>query len=79
MQRVSQATDLKSEKVKCSNLEHEGTLHIHLTDRPVRREKSPNLYTNISCAEDGSIVEVVQLDFGTLRKLDQQLVKAADQ
>ena len=78
MQRVSQATDLKDEEVKCSYLENEGTLHIRLTDKPVTRETSPNWHTNISYAEDGSIVEVVLLDFSKLAKLDRQLVKAAD-
>ena len=78
MQRVSQATGLKGEEVKCSYLENEGTLHIRLSDKPVTRETSPNWYTNISYAEDGSIVEVVLLDFNTLGKLNQQLVKAAD-
>ena len=78
MQRVNQATGLKSEEVKCSYLENEGTLHIHLTDKPVMRETSPNWHTNISYAEDGSIVEVVLLDFSTLGKLNQKLVKAAD-
>ena len=78
MQRVSQATGLKGEGVKCSYLENEGTLHIRLTDKPVARKTSPNWHTNISYAEDGSIVEVVLLDFSTLGKLDYQLVKTAD-
>ena len=78
MQRVSQATGLKEEGVKCSYLENEGTLHIHLTDKPVTRETSPNWHTNISYAEDGSIVEIVLLDFRALGKLNQQLVKAPD-
>ena len=78
MQRVSQATGLKGEEVICSYLENEGTLHLHLTNKPVTRETSPNWHTNISYAEDGSIVEVVLLDFSTLRKLNPQLVKTAD-
>ena len=78
IQRVSQATALKAEEVKCSYLENEGTLHIRLTDKPVTRETSPNWHTNISYAEDGSIVEVVLLDFSTLRKLNPQSVKTAD-
>ena len=78
MRGVSQATGLKGEEVKCSYLENEGTLHIRLTDKPVARETSPNWHTNISYAEDGSIVEVVLLDFSTLGKLNQQLVKAAE-
>ena len=78
MQRVSQATRLKGEEVKCSYLENEGTLHIRLTDKPVMLETSPNWHTNISYAEDGSIVEVLLLDFSTLGKLNPQLVTAAD-
>ena len=78
MQRVSQTNSLKREGVQCSYLENEGTLHIRLTDKPVTREISPNWHTNISHAEDGSIVEVVLLDFSALRKLNPQLVKAAE-
>ena len=78
MQRVSQATGLKGEEVKCSCVESEGILHSRLTDKPVTRETSPNWHTNISYAGDGSIVEVVLLDFSTLGKLNPQLVKAPD-
>jgi hypothetical protein len=78
MQRVSQATGLNSEGVSRSYLPNEGTLHIRLTDKPVLREMSPNWHTHISYAGDGSIVEVVLLDFSPLGKLNQQLVKAAD-
>ena len=77
MQRVSQATGIKGEEVNCSYLENEGTLHIRVTDKPVKCESSPNWHTNISYAEDGSIVEVVLLDFSMLGKLNQQLVKPA--
>ena len=77
MQRAIQATGFKGEEVKCSYLENEGTLHIRLTDKPVMRETSPNWHTNISYAEDGSIVEVVLLDLSTLEELKRQLVKAA--
>ena len=78
MQRVSQATGFKSEGVSCTYIPNEGTLHIRLTDKPVMRETSPNWHANISYAEDGSIVEVVLLDFSTLGKLNPQLVKAPD-
>ena len=77
MQGFSQATGFKGEEVKCSYLENEGTLHIRLTDKPVTRETSPSWRTNISYAADGSIVEVVLLDFNTLGKINQQLLKAA--
>ena len=78
MQRVSHATGFKGEEVECSYLENEDTLHIRLTDKPVMRETSPNWHTNISQAKDGSIVEVVLLDFSTLGKLNPQLVNAPD-
>ena len=78
MQRVSQATGIEGEEVKCNYLKKVDTLHIRLTDKPVMRETSPSWHITISYAEDGSIVEVVLLDFSTLGKLNQQLVKAAD-
>ena len=78
MRRVSHATGLKDEGRKCSYLEIEDTLHIRLTDKPVKRETSPNWHTNISYAEDSSIVEVALLDFSALGKFDPQLVKTAD-
>ena len=77
MQQVSQTTGFKGEKVNCSYLANVDTLHIRLNDKLVTREASPNWHTNISYAEDGSIVEVVLLDFSTLGKLNQQLLKAA--
>ena len=52
------------------------TMLTFSADKPVMRETSPNWHTNISYAEDVSIVEVVLFDFGTLGKLNQQLVKA---
>ena len=78
MQIVSQATGLKGEELTCSYLEGVDTLHIRVTDKPVTRETSPNWHTNISYAEDGSIVEVLLLDFSALGKLNQQMMKAAD-
>ena len=78
IQRVSQATGPNGEEVKCSYRDYEGTLNIRLTGKPIMREISPNWHTNISYAEDGSIVEVVLLDFSTMRKLKPQLVKAPE-
>jgi uncharacterized protein YuzE len=78
MQQVNQTTGFEGEEVKCSYLENEDTLHIRVSDKPVMRETSPNWHTNISYAEDGSIVEVVLLDFNTLAKLNPRLVKTAD-
>ena len=78
MQRVSGATGLNGEGANCTYIPNEDTLHIGLTDKPVKRESSPNWHTNISYADDGSIVEVVLLDFSMLGKLNPQLVKAAN-
>ena len=39
-----------------------GILKIHLANKPIVRETSPNWHTNISYAEDGSAVEIVLLD-----------------
>ena len=74
--QLSQTAGVKD--VKCTYRENDGTLHIRLTDKAISREKSPNWHTNISYAEDGSIVEVVLLDFSKLGKWKRQLVKAAD-
>ena len=78
MQQVSQTTGFKGEEVKCSYLENEDTLHIRVSDKPVMRETSLNWHINISYAEDGSIIEVVLLDFSTRGKFNLQLVKAPD-
>ena len=37
-------------------------LHIRVSDKPIVREISQDWNTNISYAEDGSIVEIVLLD-----------------
>jgi len=38
-------------------------LTLRISDKPVAREVSPDWHTCISYAEDGSVVEVVLLDF----------------
>ena len=78
IQRVSHATGFNGEEVKCSYLENEDTLHIRLSDKPVMRETSRNWHINIRYAVDGSIVEVVLLDFSKLGKINPQLVKPVD-
>lgn len=40
----------------------EDTLVIHLADKPITREVSQDWHTNISFAEDGSVVEIVLLE-----------------
>jgi uncharacterized protein YuzE len=62
VQQASQRTGLKNEAVKCNYIEKEDILQIRLSCMPIVREASPDWHTNISYAEDGSIVEIVLLD-----------------
>lgn len=62
VQQASQRAGLNNEVVKCTHLENEDTLQIRLSDKTVVRETSPDWHTNISYAEDGTIVEIVLLD-----------------
>ncbi|MBU3998983.1 MAG: DUF2283 domain-containing protein, partial [Gammaproteobacteria bacterium] len=48
--------------MKCLYLENEDILQIRLSYKTIVREASPDWHTNISYAEDGSIVEIVILD-----------------
>ena len=56
-QAISEAHAMKS-----IYFEEDDTLQIRLSDKPVVREVSQGWHTNISYAEDGSIVEIVLLD-----------------
>lgn len=49
MRRVSQATGLKGEEVRCNYLENEGTLQIRLTDKPVARNITKLAYQHQLC------------------------------
>ena len=62
VQQASQRAGLNNEVVKCTHLENEDTLQIRLSDSPIVRETSPDWHTNISYAENGTIVEIVLLD-----------------
>lgn len=46
----------------CTYFENDDILQIRLSDQPVERETSEGWHTNISYAEDGSVVEIVLLD-----------------
>ena len=64
LQRATQqsGSGSRQEAGKCVYRENDDILEICLSDKPVVREMSPDWHTNISYAEDGTIVEIVLLD-----------------
>ena len=48
--------------MKSIYFENDDILQISMSDKPIVREVSQDWHTNISYAEDGSIVEIVLLD-----------------
>lgn len=62
VQQASQRAGINNEAVKCTYLEKDNIFQVRLSDKPVVREVSPDWYTNIGYAEDGTIVEIVLLD-----------------
>ena len=48
--------------MKSIYFENDGILQIRVSDKPIVREVSQDWHTNISYAEDGTIVEIVLLD-----------------
>jgi hypothetical protein len=48
--------------MKSTYFESDDILQIRVSEKPIVREESQGWYTNISYAEDGSIVEIVLLD-----------------
>ena len=48
--------------MKSIYFENDDILQIRVSDKPIVREVSQDWHTNISYAEDGSIVEIVLLD-----------------
>jgi len=48
--------------MKSIYFEHDDILQIRVSDKQIVREVSQDWHTNISYAEDGSIVEIVLLD-----------------
>ena len=48
--------------VKSIYFENDDILQIHVSEKQMVREVSQDWHTNISYAEDGSIVEIVLLD-----------------
>ena len=48
--------------MKSIYFEKDDILHIRMSDKAIVREVSQDWHTNISYAEDGSVVEIVFLD-----------------
>ena len=53
---------MKTSAMKSTYFECDDILQIRVSDKPIVREESQGWHTNISYAEDGSIVEIVLLD-----------------
>ena len=62
VQQASQGKGLNNDAVKCTYLDGKDIFQVRLSDKPIVREISPDWHTNISYAEDGTIVEIVLLD-----------------
>lgn len=69
VQQASQRAGLNADIVKCAYLEKEDIFEVRLSDKPIVREVSPDWHTNISYAEDGSIVEIVLLNAKMKKKI----------
>ena len=63
--------------MKSTYFENDDILQIRVSDKSITREVSQDWHTNISYAEDGSIVEVVVLDARKEGLLPLEFRKAA--
>ena len=63
--------------MKSIYFENDDILQIRVSDKPITREVSQDWHTNISYAEDGSIVEIVLLDAKKEGLLPVEFRKAA--
>ena len=63
--------------MKTIYFENDDILQIRVSDKPIVREVSQDWHTNISCAEDGTIVEIVLLDAKKEGLLPLEFRKAA--
>lgn len=63
--------------MKSIYFENDDILQIRVSDKPIVREESQDWQTNISYAEDGSIVEIVLLDARKEGLLPVEFRKAA--
>ena len=77
IQQASQRADFTKPAVACSYREDEDLFHIRLSNKQVVRAVSQGWHTNISYAEDGSIVEIVLLDAKKAGLLPLEFRKAA--
>ena len=59
---VLEAAVVDSSAMKSIYFEKDDILHIRVSDKAIVSEVSQDWHTNISYAEDGSIVEIVLLD-----------------
>ena len=63
--------------MKSIYIENDDILQIRVSDKPIIREVSQDWHTNISYAEDGTIVEIVLLDARKEGLLPLEFRKAA--
>ena len=63
--------------MKSIYFENDDTLQICVSNKPITREVSQGWHTNISYAEDGSIVEIVLLDTKKEGLMPLEFMKAA--
>ena len=63
--------------MKSIYFENDDILQIRMSDKPIVREVSQDWHTNISYAEDGTIVEIVLLDAKKEGLLPVEFRKAA--
>lgn len=62
VQQASQRTGLSDEAVKFTYFEKADIFEVCLSYKTIARAASPDWHTNLSYAEDGTIVEIVLLD-----------------
>ena len=63
--------------MKSIYFENNDILQIRVSDKPITCEVSQDWHTNVSYAEDGSVVEIVLLDAKKERLLSLEYTKAA--
>ena len=63
--------------MKSIYFENDDILQIRVSDKPIVREVSQDWHTNISYAEDGTVVEIVLLDAKKEGLLPVEFRKAA--
>ena len=74
---LSFVCNTRTPPMKSIYFEDDDILQIRVSDKPIVREVSQVWHTNISYAEDGSLVEIVLLDAKKEGLLPVQFQKAA--